>query len=145
MKNPSNQTSIYAFAGWISSVFAYVAFLMWAFIPETYLNDLGITYYPSKYYAIALPAYVLVAYGFVNIMYVGLNMINTFDPSDPKTVRDPHVRYCDPKRIYGNNGQSQSQSSTINGTTGANVHGMYETVPEIGDIHPMEISRLRIK
>jgi hypothetical protein len=132
MKQNSYQTSIYAFAGWIASVFAYVAFLMWAFLPESFLKEHGITYYPSKYYAIALPAYSLVAYGFINVVYVAVNMINTFGPSDIRTVRDGHSRPCAP--IMGGAAQN-----TAHGPAG----GAYDAVPEIGDLHPMEISRLR--
>lgn len=216
----TNQTSIYAFVGWISTVFAYVAFLMWAFIPESYLNGLGITYYPSKYYAIALPAYTLVSYMFIQVVYIGINMINTYDPSDVRTVRDSHTRHCDPKQLYNafaphgiglmssnsssnekdhRTGGSQSQlhqsrneivvdpssqklqrgnvdsdnlddiarhatpsnsnhvslpglsdkymnvTSTPSSTRVGGDANSYETVPEIGDIHPLEITRLRIK
>ena len=37
-----------------------VLFLLWAYLPESVLHAHGITYYPSKYWAVALPAWACV-------------------------------------------------------------------------------------
>jgi len=83
---------VYAFVGWISSICVYLIFLLWAFCPEKILNEYGITYYPSRYYAIALPSYLIVVHFLVGVGYIGINMMNTFDPDDIRTVMDSHSR-----------------------------------------------------
>lgn len=80
--------SVYSFVGWIASFCVYFCFLVWAFVPEDYLNALGITYYPSRYYAIALPAYCIVMVLLIVMFYIGLNMMNTLDPEEFGTFRD---------------------------------------------------------
>ncbi len=86
MAHPSN--SVYSFVAWVASIFVYICFLAWAFLPQKILHSFGITYYPSRYYAVALPAYCIVLYIMSGIAYIGINMMNTLDPSDIATVRD---------------------------------------------------------
>ena len=52
-------------------------FLVWAYVPEATLHGLGITYYPDKYWALALPAFFCTAYALSGVAYVGLNMLST--------------------------------------------------------------------
>ncbi|KAL0036741.1 hypothetical protein WJX79_008135 [Trebouxia sp. C0005] len=52
---------VYGFTAWITTGVAYGAFLCWAYIPERYLQALGISYYPDKYWALAVPSWVCVA------------------------------------------------------------------------------------
>ncbi len=44
----TNPTEIYGFVLWITSFIVYVITLMWALVPNEYLHQLGITYYPDK-------------------------------------------------------------------------------------------------
>lgn len=41
-------------------MFVTVLFILWAFTPEDILHRHGITYYPSKYWAIAVPTWLCV-------------------------------------------------------------------------------------
>jgi hypothetical protein len=109
----SSNGSIYSFVAWIATIFAYIFFLGWALLPENVLHGIGITYYPSRYYAIAFPAYVLVLYIFILTFYVGLNLFNTLEPENLGTVG-----------LRSNN----------------NYVGLKEGIPEIGDIDPIAIS-----
>jgi phosphatidylinositol N-acetylglucosaminyltransferase subunit P len=54
-----------------------VAYLVWAYVPESMLQSAGITYYPSKYWALAVPSYLLFIIPLVIIAYCGLNMMDT--------------------------------------------------------------------
>ena len=80
--------AVYAFVAWVSVIVAYIVFLIWTFTPEEVLHHYGITYYPDRYYALALPSYFMVTCIFVCFLYMGLNMMNTFDPDDRRTVED---------------------------------------------------------
>ena len=83
----------YAFVSWIGTIIAYLIFLVWAFAPAHILHGIGITYYPNRYYAIALPSYFLVVGILAGLFYVGLNMWNTFDPEDVRTIQDKDSIY----------------------------------------------------
>ncbi|KAL3516758.1 hypothetical protein ACH5RR_023660 [Cinchona calisaya] len=63
-------SEVYGFVGSISTVVATVIFLVWAYVPDNWLHFVGIFYYPSSYWALAVPAYLMVtvvlAIGFYN-------------------------------------------------------------------------------
>ncbi len=44
-------------------------FILWAFVPTNSLHAYGITYYPSKHWATALPAWCCLAMMFTYIAY----------------------------------------------------------------------------
>ena len=117
--------SVYSFVGWITSFGVYICFLCWAYLPEEYLLSLGITYYPSRYYAIALPAYFIVLITLSFTFYVGLNMMNTLEPEDFGTIRD-----------LGKAARVQKFVSPVFVTCGGK-----EGVPDIADIDPLQVSK----
>lgn len=87
-----NSTGVYAFVAWIASIVGFILFLLWAFSPRYFLHGLGITYYPSRYYAIALPAYIIVVIFLIIIAYIGVNLMRTLEPEDMFTVKDNQTR-----------------------------------------------------
>jgi phosphatidylinositol N-acetylglucosaminyltransferase subunit P len=44
-------------------------------VPDSILRSIGITYYPSKYWAVAVPCYFCVFVLTVQFIYQGLNML----------------------------------------------------------------------
>lgn len=87
-----NATGVYAFVAWIASMVVFVVFLIWAFSPRSLFHEMGITYYPSRYYALALPAYMIMLVFVINMSYIGINMMMTLDPDDMRTIRDSQSR-----------------------------------------------------
>ena len=79
----------------------------------------GITYYPSSYYALAVPCYIMVSYLLLTTAYIGYNMIMTNDPSSKFSIHDD---YSYPAAANFN------KCSTIAG------------IVDFGDIDPMSIS-----
>ena len=57
------------FLGWIVSYIAWIAYMLWAFIPEPTLQAWGVTHYPDKYWALAAPATLLVVVCTYSIVY----------------------------------------------------------------------------
>lgn len=94
-----NPSEVYGFVGAISTVVATVIFMVWAYVPDPWLHSIGIFYYPSKYWALALPAYAMVTIATIFVFYIGLNFMATPPPSSFNSIFDENSREpmcCDP-------------------------------------------------
>lgn len=116
----------YAFISWIASISVYIVFVVWAFAPSKALHSIGVTYYPNRYWAVALPSYVIVASILVGVAYIGVNMMNTFDPEDLRTVTDDHSRH----------------SAETNGF--ADFDSSKDGIPDLCDMDPVAVTNLLI-
>ncbi|XP_071735951.1 phosphatidylinositol N-acetylglucosaminyltransferase subunit P-like isoform X3 [Rutidosis leptorrhynchoides] len=83
-----NPSEVYGFVGAISTVVATV----WAYVPDPWLHSIGIFYYPSKYWALALPAYASVALATMFLFYVGLNFMATPAPTSLNSIYDENSK-----------------------------------------------------
>lgn len=87
-----NITEIYGFAIFSFTIISYGIFILWAFIPEEILHYLGVSYYPSKYWAIALPSYMIFS-GLLGLLgYVAMCLIKTPPLDSFSTFTDTHAR-----------------------------------------------------
>ncbi|KAB1225037.1 Phosphatidylinositol N-acetylglucosaminyltransferase subunit P [Morella rubra] len=82
----------YGFVGYITTVVATVVFFVWAYVPETWLNSIGIFYYPSRYWALAVPVYVMVTVALALGFYLGLNFMSTPSPTSLNIMFDEFSR-----------------------------------------------------
>lgn len=85
-------SEVYGFVGSISTVVATVIFLVWAYVPENWLHSVGIFYYPSRYWALAVPAYLMVTVALAIGFYIGLNFMATPPPTSFSTMFDEFSR-----------------------------------------------------
>jgi phosphatidylinositol glycan class P protein len=92
MKRGPNPTEVYGFIGWFLTIVVFVVFLAWSLLPTSALQVLGITYYPSKYWAIALPCFFYVFVVFVQVCYQALNLIHCPPPTAFSSFEDEHSR-----------------------------------------------------
>ncbi|KAK9911216.1 hypothetical protein M0R45_035137 [Rubus argutus] len=83
---------VYGFVGSITTVVATVIFLVWAYVPESWLHSIGIFYYPSRYWALAVPAYAMMTVVLALVFYCGLNFMSTPPPSSLYAVYDEFSR-----------------------------------------------------
>ncbi|GJN26021.1 hypothetical protein PR202_gb13916 [Eleusine coracana subsp. coracana] len=81
-------SEVYGFVGSITTVIATAVYLAWAYMPEPWLHSLGITYYPSKYWALAVPSFVIVAVALSMAIYMGFNFLATPPPTSFNTIFD---------------------------------------------------------
>ena len=87
-----NPAAVYGFVGWLGTLVGFLLYLLWAYLPVEILHKLGVTYYPSRYWAVAIPAYVCVFVLFIFTTYTGFClMINP--PLDAfSTFTDKHAQ-----------------------------------------------------
>ncbi|XP_020550559.1 phosphatidylinositol N-acetylglucosaminyltransferase subunit P, partial [Sesamum indicum] len=69
-----------------------VVFIIWAYVPDRWLHSIGIYYYPSRYWALAVPTFfsvtVVLAIGF----YIGVNFMATPPPTSLNSMFDEFSR-----------------------------------------------------
>ncbi|KAK3008184.1 hypothetical protein RJ639_014508 [Escallonia herrerae] len=98
-----NPSEVYGFVGAISTVVVTgvclldyfllsVMFLVWAYFPDHWLHSVGIFYYPSRYWALAVPACTMVTVVMAVVFYIGLNFMATPPPTSFNTIFDEFTR-----------------------------------------------------
>lgn len=85
-------SEVYGFVGSISTVVATAIFLIWAYAPDRWLHTIGIFYYPSRYWALAVPTYAMVTVILAIGFYIGLNFMATPPPTSLNTMFDEYSR-----------------------------------------------------
>ncbi|KAJ8436523.1 hypothetical protein Cgig2_026638 [Carnegiea gigantea] len=83
---------VYGFVGSITTVVATAIFFIWAYFPEQWLHYIGIFYYPSRYWALAVPSYFMVLVVLALGFYIGLNFMATPPPTSSSVIFDEHSR-----------------------------------------------------
>ena len=99
-----HSTEVYGFVVWISaSLLCLVLYLLWAYLPLSVLHALHITYYPDRYRAVALPAYLSVLPLFLCFSYLAVNRYSTTPLSGIGALADGWTR-CEVASAAGANG-----------------------------------------
>ncbi|OAD01619.1 hypothetical protein MUCCIDRAFT_24305, partial [Mucor lusitanicus CBS 277.49] len=76
----TNKTPAYEYYGFVMYLASFVAFgiyLIWAYVPDEILHSLGITYYPNRYWALAIPIWLMTFVWFIFISFMTINLMNT--------------------------------------------------------------------
>jgi len=97
---PTLSRSIYGFVVYITSMLLLVIYLLWAFIPTSTLNSFGIDYVPDKYWALAIPSFLIVAIlVFGTCLYPGyILMMSDSQPSISHLGRDSFTNFEQPPK-----------------------------------------------
>ncbi|KAG8100803.1 hypothetical protein GUJ93_ZPchr0013g35330 [Zizania palustris] len=85
-------SEVYGFVGSITTVIATAVYLIWAYTPERCLHSVGITYHPSRYWALAAPSFVIVAVALSVVIYMSFNLLATPPPTSFDTIFDEQSR-----------------------------------------------------
>jgi len=79
----------YGYAFYLVSFVAMFLWLVWAFFSE-YINNLGFTYYPNRYWAVAIPDYIIICILFYVVIFLCYNFIHTPSFDSLNTVTDKY-------------------------------------------------------
>lgn len=71
--NITSQAEYKGFASYVISGIFLIIWLSWSLLPDRVLNDIGIFYYPSRWWALAIPAWILILMIYT---YVALALYN---------------------------------------------------------------------
>lgn len=63
----------YGFTLYLTSSLAFIVYLLWSYLPSPFLHQLGIYYYPNRWWSLAIPAWLVMC---VLYIYVALAAYN---------------------------------------------------------------------
>jgi phosphatidylinositol glycan class P protein len=81
----------YGFALYLASSAAFLMYILWAYIPAPMLHQMGIHYYPNRWWALAVPCWLVVL---VIYIYVALASYNTRHLTLPMSSCENLVDEC---------------------------------------------------
>ena len=80
-------SEVYGIVGYLLSLITFVVWILWAYTPDWVLESLSITYYPNRYWAIALPMYGMCLVIYLIIIYNAWNLCNTYPFDSVYTIQ----------------------------------------------------------
>ena len=94
-------TAIHGFVAWIAIHIAFTIFVLWAYTPEHILIGLGVTYFPAKHWALALPCWALVSLVAGVLLYATYNAMHRPDLESLSNIVDEYTRVPDERELSG--------------------------------------------
>ncbi|KAI9226757.1 MAG: PIG-P, partial [Piptocephalis tieghemiana] len=96
---------VYGFVMYLASFILYVGYLLWAFIPDSVFHHIGITYLPSKYWALIWPVWTLLLVVFIWAYFLSIHLLRTPPFDSFHTITDEYANVA-PGLHYARTGHS---------------------------------------
>jgi len=89
----SRAPEFYGFVAWLSTYIAFCLYVLWAIVPDQYIVWVGIEWYPSREWAILLPAWSVVLIITTYIVYSSMAIAATPSFSEMRAITDSYVHF----------------------------------------------------
>jgi len=95
--SPTPSRAVYGFLLFLMSNFFLVMYFVWALVPDDLLHTAGLHFLPQKYWAVAMPIYLSVAFlAFVFLVYPMMGRLQCHEAWDAyQPAVDTHTIYRD--------------------------------------------------
>ena len=87
---PKPERAIYGFFMLATSILCFILYVFAAYVPEEWLNSIGLSYLPQKYWFIAFPAYFVAVPFMLLTIYMSLNMRVVNEMSSISNIQDEY-------------------------------------------------------
>ncbi|KAI0020760.1 PIG-P-domain-containing protein [Xylariomycetidae sp. FL0641] len=106
----------YGFVLYLFSSLTFLIYLLWAYLPSPFLHALGIYYYPNRWWALAVPAFIVMLIVYIYVALAAYNTeVLTLPLSDLETIVDEaaNVATIDSKGRLRHAGAEAAQRSSL--------------------------------
>jgi len=81
--SPTPSRAVYGFMLYLVSNLFLMMYLLWAILPDSTLHSMGLDFFPQKYWAVAMPLYLSLAFlVMVVVVYPSLGRLHCHHPWD---------------------------------------------------------------
>lgn len=106
----------YGFVLYLFSSLTFLIYLLWAYLPSPFLHALGIYYYPNRWWALAIPSFLVMTIAYIYVALASFNTeMLTLPLNNVETIVDGAAKLAviDAKgRIRGSNRSSSSSGGS---------------------------------
>lgn len=64
----------YGFVLYLASSIAFLMYVLWSYLPSPFLHALGITYYPNRWWSLAIPAWIVMLLVYIYVALLSYNV-----------------------------------------------------------------------
>ncbi|CAI7861940.1 unnamed protein product [Closterium sp. NIES-54] len=96
MQSSTRAGEVQAFVGSIVVIVSCCLYLVWAYVPNSVLLSIGLSYYPSKHWASVIPAFLIVTVVCALLLYSGVNRLSVQPASSKFSIHDNFARMQPP-------------------------------------------------
>ncbi|KAJ9617268.1 hypothetical protein H2200_000989 [Cladophialophora chaetospira] len=64
----------YGFVLYLASTLVFLIYILWSYLPSPFLHALGITYYPNRWWSLAIPAWIVMLLIFIYVALLSYNV-----------------------------------------------------------------------
>ncbi|CAF0822729.1 unnamed protein product [Adineta steineri] len=90
--SPRPERAVIGFFLYVTSIFTFAIYVLWAYLPNDWFEKIGITYYPHKYWSIAIAVLVLTLLIGVIVGNYLLNNLSIPPLDSISLIHDRHTR-----------------------------------------------------
>ena len=108
----SSNVEIYGFVGWIVTFVILFLYLSYAYIPDEWLHIIGVTYYPDKYWAMAIPCFLCVVWITFFLWNYFYYHYNSYPLDDLRCIEDNRTKYLKRENIVLGSWENKNPKKT---------------------------------